>query len=300
MAGREGRRKPVPRQSSFRSVAALMLIPICGFVVFVFYRFVREHVEVSAARANKASMITRLPSRQVAPPATRQPINPATAPKAHNIVLIIDDVGFDHQPLDAAMHIDPNLNFSVLPNAQHAHDFAEELHDAGFEVLCHLPMEPVDYPRQSPGKNAVMTTMTDAQIAETTREDIAAVPHAAGVNNHMGSRATSDPRVMRAVLTSLPKGMFFIDSMTTSKSVAERVAREMRVPTAARQVFLDDVQQEDAVRKQLAQLTADAEHRGTAIGIGHMYPVTVRVLTEAAPQLRAKGFRFVRASEAVD
>jgi polysaccharide deacetylase 2 family uncharacterized protein YibQ len=212
----------------------------------------------------------------------------------------MDDVGFDHQPLDAAMHIDPNLNFSILPNAQHAHEFAEELHNAGFQVLCHLPMEPVDYPRQSPGKNAVMTAMTDAQIEQTTRADIAAVPHAAGVNNHMGSRATSDPRVMRAVLTSLPKGMFFIDSMTTSKSVAERVAREMRVPTAARQVFLDDVQEEGAVRKQLAQLTADAEQRGTAIGIGHMYPVTVRVLNQAAPELRAKGFRFVRASEAVD
>jgi polysaccharide deacetylase 2 family uncharacterized protein YibQ len=296
MAGREGRRKPLPRQSSFRSVAALMLIPVCGFVVFVFYRFVREHVELP--RTNQASMVTRLPSRQVATPATRQPGNPVT-PKGQ-IVLIIDDVGFDHQPLDAAMHIDPNLNFSVLPNAQHAHEFAEELHRAGFEVLCHLPMEPVDYPHQSPGKNAVMTAMTDAQIAETTREDIAAVPHAAGVNNHMGSRATSDPRVMRAVLTSMPKGMFFIDSMTSSRSVAERVAREMRVPTAARQVFLDDVQEEGAVRRQLAQLTADAEHRGVAIGIGHMYPVTVRVLGEAAPELRAKGFRFVRASEAVD
>src|ERR1043165_7748024 len=122
MAGREGRRKPVPRQSSFRSVAALMLIPICGFVVFVFYRFVREHVELNAPRTNTASMVTRLPSRQVAPSATRQPGNPATAPKGH-IVLIMDDVGFDHQPLDAAMHIDPNLNFSILPNAQHAHEF---------------------------------------------------------------------------------------------------------------------------------------------------------------------------------
>jgi polysaccharide deacetylase 2 family uncharacterized protein YibQ len=298
MAGREGRRKPVPRQRSFRSVAALMLIPICGFVVFVFYRFVRDHVDLSGTRASQASMVTRSRGYEV-PKATPQPRNPATPPKGQ-IVLIIDDVGFDHQPLDAAMRIDPNLNFSILPNAQHAHAFAEELHSAGFEVLCHLPMEPVDYPRQSPGKNAVMTSMTDAQIAETTREDIAAVPHAAGVNNHMGSRATSDPLVMRAVLTSLPKGMFFIDSMTTSRSVAERVAREMRIPTAARQVFLDDVQEEGAVRKQLAQLTSDAAQRGVAIGIGHMYPVTVRVLGEVAPDLRAKGFRFVRASEAVD
>ena len=277
-----------------------MLIPVCGFVVFVFYRFVREHVDLNVPRSNNASMVGRSAGRQVVTPTTRLPAHPATPPKGHNIVLIIDDVGFDHQPLDAAMHIDPNLNFSILPNAQHAQQFAEELHRAGFEVLCHLPMEPVDYPHQSPGKNAVMTAMTDAQIAATTRQDIAAVPYAAGVNNHMGSRATSDPRVMRAVLTSLPKGMFFIDSMTTSKSVAERVAREMRIPTAARQVFLDDIQQEDAVRKQLAQLITDSEQRGTAIGIGHMYPVTVRVLSEAAPELRAKGFRFVRASEAVD
>ena len=88
--------------------------------------------------------------------------------------------------------------------------------------------------------------------------------------------------------------------MVTEIAKWSDVIRRARIPTAARQVFLDDVQQEDAVRKQLAQLTADSEQRGTAIGIGHMYPVTVRVLSEAAPELRAKGFRFVRASEAVD
>jgi polysaccharide deacetylase 2 family uncharacterized protein YibQ len=282
----------------------MMLIPLCAFVVFVFYKFVRDHVDDS--RANKASMVTGLPRSRVSV-ATRQPGNPTTGPSGNpatrsrgNIVLIIDDVGFDHQPLDAAMRIDPNLNFSILPNAQHAQKFAEELHQAGFEVLCHLPMEPVDYPRQSPGANAVMTSMTDADIARTTRDDIAAVPFAAGVNNHMGSRATSDVRVMRAVLTSLPKGMFFIDSMTSSRSIAQGLAREMRIPTAARQVFLDDVQDERAVRRQLAQLMADAEQHGVAVGIGHMYPVTVRVLSESAPELRAKGFRFIRASEAVD
>src|SRR6266576_778061 len=135
MAGREGRRKPVPRQSSFRSVAAMMLIPLCAFVVFVFYKFVRDHVDDS--RTTKASMVTRLPGSRVAsktPPVTRQPGNLATRSRG-NIVLIIDDVGFDHQPLDAAMRIDPNLNFSILPNAQHAQKFAEELHQAGFEVL---------------------------------------------------------------------------------------------------------------------------------------------------------------------
>jgi polysaccharide deacetylase 2 family uncharacterized protein YibQ len=296
MAGRVGSRKPVPRQSSsFRTVAVVMLIPICGLVVFLLYAFIRQHLgdrfPPQTPKHDEARIIAK-------PSAAKQ--KPEAAKKHGEIVLILDDVGFDKQPLAAAMRIDPNLNFSVLPNAQHADAFARELHRSGFEVMCHLPMEPLGYPKQSPGPNAVMTAMSDAEIERTTRDDIAAVPYAAGVNNHMGSRATSDARVMRDVLSSLPPGMFFIDSMTVGNSVAGKVAREMKIPTASRQVFLDDVQSEAAVRTQLAQLTAAAEERGVAVGIGHMYPVTIRVLAADAPALRARGFRFVRASEAVE
>jgi hypothetical protein len=81
--------------------------------------------------------------------------------------------------------------------------------------------------------------------------------------------------------------------------VAAQVAREHKVRTASRQVFLDDTQSERAVRRQIAELAAAAEHRGVAIGIGHPYPVTMRVLAEEVPALRASGFRFVRASEVV-
>jgi len=273
-------------------VALLMLIPVGGFVVFLAFKFVRE----------------KIPHRGQAPPPVqanviaRNVAQPTPQKQQHrgDIVLILDDVGFDHQPLSTAMRIDPNLNFSILPNAARAHDFAETLHRNGFEVLCHLPMEPLDYPHQSPGANAVMTSMSNDEIARTTRDDIAAVPHAAGVNNHMGSRATRDPRVMMSVLSALPKGMYFIDSRTASGSIAEKTAREMNIKTAGRNVFLDDVQSERAVRQQLDQLAAAAEEHGVAIGIGHMYDVTVRVLNSEIPNLRSRGFRLLRASEAVD
>src|SRR5204863_7546788 len=121
-----------------------------------------------------------------------------------------------------------------------------------------------------------------------------------GVNNHMGSRATTDTRVMTSVLSAMPKGLYFIDSRTGPGSVAEKIAREMKIPTASRQVFLDDVQRDAAVRQQLDQLAATAEARGVAIGIGHMYDVTVRVLTSEMPNLRSRGFRLVRASKVVD
>lgn len=268
-----------------------MLIPIAGFVLFLGVKFVRDALPKRLPRADEARVIPT--------PATRH-LPAATSPHRGDIVLILDDVGFDHQPLASAMRIDPNLNFSILPNAVHAHDVAETLHRKGFEVLCHLPMEPIGYPQKSPGPNAVMISMSSDEIARLTRDDIAAIPHAAGVNNHMGSRATLDPRVMTSVLSAIPKGMYFIDSMTTPDSVAGKMARQMKIPTASRQVFLDNVASAAAVRQQLDHLAAEAEERGVAVGIGHMYDVTVRVLNDEVPNLRSRGFRLRRASEAVE
>lgn len=290
MAGREGRRRLSPRQSSFRTIALLTLIPVAALLGVLLWSFIAQTVRVP------------LPARKPAPRTAARPARPrppAAAPVRGRIVLILDDVGFDRQPLSQAMAIDRNISFSVLPNARHASEYAHLLHDRGFEVLCHLPMEPDDFPRVSPGDGAVLTSMSNEQIARTTRTLVQAVPYAAGVNNHMGSKATADRRVMASVLAALPGGMFFIDSRTTGASVAESMAREMSVRTAARNVFLDDVETDEAVRQQLRELAREAETQGVAIGIGHMYPPTIRVLQADVPQLRREGFRFTRASEAV-
>jgi uncharacterized protein len=279
MGGRAGKRKPVARRDSFKSVALLMLVPVAGIVAFFLWNFLHG---------------------STAPIAVLQSAIPRVTKKAPEIVLILDDVGFDRQPLAPAMAIDPNVNFAVLPNSRNGHDFAEVLHARGFEVLCHLPMEPEGYPSVSPGSGAVLTSMSDDEIARATRANIGSVPFARGVNNHMGSRATADKRVMAHVLAALPEGMYFIDSRTTGSSVAGLLAHSMRVKTASRNVFLDDVQSEGEIRKQLASLAHAAEEHGVAVGIGHMYPPTIRVLTAEAPALRARGLRFVRASAVVN
>lgn len=224
---------------------------------------------------------------------------PAAAPRHRgDIVLILDDVGFEQQPVERLMRLDPNINFAVLPSGHRADAMAERLHREGFEILCHLPMEPLDRAVR-PGPNAVLTSMSGAEIASVTKRNLKAVPQARGVNNHMGSRATADRRVMQEVLAAIPDGMYFVDSMTTGSSVAESVAREMNIRTVSRDVFLDSEPTERAVRKQLAALAATAESRGRAVGIGHLYPVTVKVLEEEIPALRKRGFRFVRASTVV-
>jgi hypothetical protein len=286
MAGREGNRKLAPRTGSFKSVALLMLIPVGGILLFFFWSFLNNALSV-------------LPRPK---PAEKPVVTASAIGERHrgDIVLILDDVGFDHQPLSEAMTIDPNVNFAILPNGKRSTEFAATLHGRGFELLCHLPMEPEGFPRISPGTGAVLTSMSDAEIARTTRANVDAIHFARGVNNHMGSRATADRRVMTDVLGALPQGMYFIDSKTTGNSVAGSLAHSMNVKTASRNVFLDDAQDDASIRRQLGELQKAAAAHGIAVGIGHMYPSTVRVLTEDAPTLRANGFRFRRASAAVE
>lgn len=285
IVGREGNRRLTPRRSrSFRTIALLTLIPVGGLLAILVWSFVALNVRFP------------LPSSHKSKPLAQAQMMPA---RRGRIVLILDDVGFDHQPVDEATRIDRNLNFSVLPNAPHAAQVATMLHARGFEVLCHLPMEPEHYPNVSPGPGAVLTTMSDDEIARTTIANVQSVPYARGVNNHMGSRATADRRVMTSVLAALPEDMYFIDSKTTSASVAASLAKQMSIRAASRNVFLDDEETEPAVRRQLKELAHEANTRGIAIGIGHMYPVTIRVLRAEVPELRRQGFRFVRASQAV-
>jgi uncharacterized protein len=289
-------------RTSFRTLAKLTLVPVVGLTVFFAWNWLNGG-ETPDETWREFRHETQGPP---APPAASTPAPVAAAsvvaaPVRHgrggNIVLIIDDLGFDGQPLDRVMALDPNVNCAILPNGTRVAASAEALHARGFEILCHLPMEPIG--SAAPGAGAILTSMPDDEISRLTRQNVEAVPYARGVNNHMGSRATADRRVMTTVLGALPAGMYFIDSRTSGQSLAATVARELNIRTATRQIFLDDVQKESAVRKQLGDLAAAAEKHGLAIGIGHPHAVTLRVLAEELPELRARGFKLVRASSIV-
>ncbi|HEU4522565.1 MAG TPA: divergent polysaccharide deacetylase family protein [Thermoanaerobaculia bacterium] len=274
-----------------------MLLPILGLFGFVVYRAIYPKVEKAPLGVRRLAAALEKP--RVVPAVTESGGEPPHSEKsAGSIVLIMDDFGFDGQPIERAMTLDPDINFAILPNGTRAADFADRLNDHGFEILVHLPMEPLG--SASPGHNAILTSMPDEEIARLVRENVRAVPHARGMNNHMGSRATADRRVMSTVLNALPRGMYFVDSRTIEKSVAEKVARELNVRTAARHVFLDDVRTPAAVRQQLETLVALARERGVAVGIGHPHQVTLDVLAAEVPRLRERGFRFLRASAIVD
>jgi hypothetical protein len=189
---------------------------------------------------------------------------------------------------------------AVLPDLPGSAGAADALLASGKEVLLHLPMEPYGYPAVRPGPGLVLRSQSEGQIVETLEQDLASVPGATGVNNHMGSAATADPRVMRAVAAVLARrGLFFVDSRTTLSTVARDAAQAAGVPSVSRRVFLDDVATTDAVGRSFEELLRRARDEGEALAIGHPHPATLEVLERELPRLKEKGVRLVRVRDLV-
>lgn len=164
--------------------------------------------------------------------------------------------------------------------------------------MLHLPIEADDGRALGPG--GVIVSMTDAEIHGAVRSGLASVPGAVGVNNHMGSKGTTDRRVMRAVIEAVrDAGLFYIDSRTTAETVGEVIATELGVPTAARAVFLDNENDDGAIRRQVRRLIVLARERGAAIAIGHAGRRTARVLGTMLEEFERAGVAIVPPSALV-
>lgn len=212
---------------------------------------------------------------------------------------MIDDLGNDETALARVVAMSWPLSGAVLPRLPHTFETAKALETSGKEVLLHLPMEPRD-PGTRPGPGLVTTAMSVSQIASTVAANLEEVPQSVGVNNHMGSKATADPRVMNAVLAVLKKrGLFFVDSRTTDSTVAEVCARQLGVPVVSRKVFLDDTVEESAIVGQLLRAAGLARQDGSAVAIGHPHAMTLDVLERNVPALQREGIRLVKVSELV-
>ncbi len=228
----------------------------------------------------------------------RQP-PPAPDGRPPRISIVVDDLGRGLRDLDVLQELGIPLTYSVLPFETHTEEVVATLRDRGAEYLCHLPMEAKS--GANPGPGALLLEMSHEQLQEATRNALAAVPGAAGVNNHMGSRMLPQQESMATVLEVLAQQrLYFLDSRTSADTVGYSLARHMGIKAAERQIFLDTERDGVAIRTQFDALLATARRRGSAIAIAHPYSETLRILTAAIPEAREQGFEFVTVSSLLE
>ena len=216
---------------------------------------------------------------------------------APRMAIILDDWGNNGALLKLALDIKRPLTLAILPNLPHSKRIAEEAFKNGLGVMIHMPMQPRD-PKERLEPHTILTTSADDQIRRYLEEAVESVPHAEGMNNHMGSRATCDERVMRVFLTTLKsKGFFFVDSNVVKETKGWRIAQELDIPYAKREVFIDNELNLEAVKKQLLKAKKKALSNGSVVVIGHDKKVTLQAIQETLPELEKAGIEFVLVKE---
>jgi len=250
------------------------------------------------ARAERERIIAEIVSgtpERLRPPEGDVPayMRPAIRPK---IVIILDDMGVDRRNSERALTLPGPVTYSFLPYAGKVRALADTARKGGAEVMLHLPMEPQG--DADPGPHALKGDMTGSELLKALEWNLDRFEGYTGINNHMGSKLTEDIAVMKTLLAYLNhRGVFFLDSVTTSDSAARQAANELGLDIFSRDVFLDDeVGDTEAVKTQLALAERIARETGYVVAIGHPRPETLEVLGPWLTTAPARGYELVFAS----
>ncbi|MDD2091887.1 divergent polysaccharide deacetylase family protein [Pseudomonas guariconensis] len=210
------------------------------------------------------------------------------APAKAYMSIIIDDLGQSSERDSRTLALPGPITMAIMPDTPHATDFARQAHKAGRTVILHMPMDPATGPYAwHPGTPI-------EELARRLDAALAKVPFAAGINNHMGSRMTSQAEPMTWLMGELQRRhLFFVDSRTSAATVAAAKAQALGLAHVSRDVFLDDTRTTEAISAQLQQGVALARRQGSAVLIGHPYPQTLDVLERELPRLKQQGIELI-------
>lgn len=238
---------------------------------------------------------------QPAPPPL-PPHEPGSPESQCRIALVIDDLGENYRSFKELEALEVPITYAILPFRTHSVKIAEEIHahNSG-EIILHLPLEPWNSANHAMNHGTLRTSMDREELLEQLERNIRAVPHLAGVSNHMGSKFTEDSEKMTLLLEALKeKELYFLDSRTSKKTVGHRLAGKLLLKTAQRDLFLDNNRDRQSIEKQLQKILPLAQRRGgKLIVIGHPYKDTMSALKEHLPLLKEQGITFVPLSELV-
>jgi len=223
-------------------------------------------------------------------------IHPDAAAQAW-VSIIIDDLGYGLDSGQALADSPYAITLAIIPFTPHGRDIAELAHKQDKEVMLHAPMETMSNTRWEAG---LTTEMNEDQIITRMGEMLDNIPFVQGVNNHGGSKLTQDSGRMGWIMSYLAqRHLYFVDSRTISTSVASDAANQADIPNDSRDVFLDNVKDEGAIRKQIDKLRQIALKNGRAIGIGHPYDETLAALEKELPRFERAGIKLVKVSDLI-
>ena len=215
------------------------------------------------------------------------------------ISIIIDDMGYRLNSGVKAISLPGALTYSFLPHSPHAISLSKSAHQQSKEIMLHLPMEAESGKKLGPG--GLIECMTKQNFIKVLESNIESVPHAKGFNNHMGSLLTKSQLWMTRLMREMSnnRNLYFVDSRTTSDSVALTVAQTEGLQSITRDIFIDHEESNEFIQQQLKKLIKRAKRKGTALAIAHPKKITLSILEKWLPTLKSQGVKLVSVSNLI-
>lgn len=227
-------------------------------------------------------------------PAVKKSPKPAVVGK---MAIVLDDWGMSTALMQSTIDLKRPITLAILPHLKHSREIAESAKAHGLGVMLHMPMQPKNL-RQPKERHTITTASTDEEIRELLGQALASIPHVQGINNHQGSAATSDARVMKSVISYLKlRKLFFVDSNVISTTVGWKSARDAGLPYAKRDVFIDNEARVEAIKDQLKKAEDKALANGSVVVIGHDKRATIEAIKAMIPEIESKGIELVLVKE---
>lgn len=218
--------------------------------------------------------------------------------QAHSaqLVIIIDDIGNNYEQGNAMVELEGPLTLAFLPYTPYAKRLANKAYLQHKEIILHAPMENTVKAALGPG--ALTQELTETELKRTLKKAIASIPHTQGINNHMGSALTQNAQSMKWVMETLEdEQLYFVDSLTSAKSVAYKLAQQQGLPSLRRHVFLDNNKSLASLTQQWQQALRISKQYGSAVLIAHPYTESHDFLAQKIPELSDQNIQLVPASQ---
>ncbi|AFM41774.1 hypothetical protein Desaci_2860 [Desulfosporosinus acidiphilus SJ4] len=225
----------------------------------------------------------------------------SSQPDSREIAIVIDDFGIDNPGTKQMLELGIPLTAAIMPNLLYTKQEAELIHNLGYEIIIHMPVEAKTGRPEWLGPGALTTNLSSQELRTRLEESFRQIPYAVGISNHMGSKGTENPKIV-ATLIAMAKDhhLFVLDSKTTESTILAREANNAGVISGTRDVFLDNSSDLNSIKKQIRLLISKAKTSGKAIGIGHVGPQgpnTARAIKEMLPEIKAQGIEIVSLSK---
>lgn len=283
--------KQAPPPKNNFIVGIFVFITLLGIFIYASHKHHKYQKEVTIKKeARHVKKTTALPLKKIT--SAKKKIKPKVA-------FVIDDWGYNLSNIDLLLEIDRPFTLAILPKLMYSDDIMEMIHGKPkYDAILHLPMESKSGEGQE--IDTIKRSMSKQRVLTILERDIDSIPGIIGISNHQGSKLTEDRVVMSIILEKVKeKGLFYFDSKTTPVSVCWKIADNIGLRYAERDIFLDLMEQKDpnqkkaAIKKQIRKLIDIAKQKGRAIAIGHDRAATIEVIKESIPEIERQNIEIV-------